>query len=301
MKNKLSHKRIIAILFALALTLQMAAPGFVWDKSFAEDGSEQQTLLGVEPKEDKSGEQKASDSKATDSSVKDPEEQPDMPPWIDVVVIDGINIKAKAEKGALPKTAKLKVTKTSDSDASNIMTSLEGIRGGEREQVATHIYNVAITDSDSKELTPADNKRVKVTFESEDFSGDGFNMQTYFVSKDAIEKVSPDKVDIDKAAIIIIDVTKPVVVSEEKSNEKTESTDTEKTEDDKDVEPTEVEGDASDNNEEKVPEKEKAPKLRATPDTGLFVGTNMAMVLIIAVAVIAGGLIAVLSFRRREL
>ena len=331
MKKKQLSNRILAIFFAIAMTLFIAAPVFECVGSYAETSEKdavQETPVDV---------------------ISD---------WEDTVTVDGVTVKAELTGGTLPKEASLSVEKIQGDAGAAILAMLDQVRETGRVSAAAYIYEVSILNAapaaqqdqvaqqDQAAQQPAEEGTVRLSLIAGDLAGPDQELKIYRTESGRAQALdtgdtgeNSSEMNVYESAGFAIDVTEAEALPEEPADDPEEDAEdpAEKAE-----EPAEnaedTDADTSETNDEQI-ETDKGDKdkpaediseltkeegrtqskaankkaaakgaaagtsggsgnLRSTPATGLSLGTNRGMLLLITVAVLAGALFVTLTVRR---
>lgn len=324
MKKKQLSNRILAIIFAIAMTLFIAAPVFECVGSYAETSEKdavQETPVDV---------------------ISD---------WEDTVTVDGVTVKAELTEGTLSKEASLSVEKIQGDAGAAILAMLDQVREAGRVSAAAYIYEVRILNAapaaqQDQAAQPAEEGTVRLSLIAGDLAGPDQELKIYRTESGRAQILdagntgdNSSEMNAYGSAGFAIDVTEAEALLEEPADDPEEDAEdpAEKAE-----EPAEnaedTDADTSETNDEQI-ETDKGDKdkpaediseltkeegrtqskaankktaakgaaagtaggsgsLRSTPATGLSLGTNRGMLLLITVAVLAGALFVTLTVRR---
>lgn len=130
-----------------------------------EQSFDKDQAAAAETVKDHNQEEKAEQGKAFDQSV----------------TVDGVRINVKAEEGTFEDGARLSVTRFPSSGLKQVQNAIADARAKDTEAVFAYVFDIKVVGSDGSILKPADGKKVKVTFESEEMADNSLNAVVYHV------------------------------------------------------------------------------------------------------------------------
>ena len=186
-----AHKRIFAIIFAMALTLQMAAPGLVWEKIYAEDDVTSVSEESIAEENNAEENIANQDEKGTEEILKQTDNENEIidsevyPAWEESMVVDGITIKAAAKENTFSEKAKLIITRPDEKTKEAILAALEEIRDVNREAVHSFFFIISVDDPETAEIRKEKQAKVKLTFTTDKYTNENLEIKTYCISGEA--------------------------------------------------------------------------------------------------------------------
>lgn len=95
--------------------------------------------------------------------------------------IDGVKITVGAEEGVFPEGAVLSAEKVSKTREEEALEAVEEERPGEQNVAASYTYDIKVLDKDGNEVQPADESRVKLSFNLEEVADSNLETNIYHI------------------------------------------------------------------------------------------------------------------------
>ena len=135
------------------------------------------------------------ETKDEKSDKKDDEDKDEkMPAFSETKSVDGVKITVSADKDVFPKGVTLSIRKVSKADGKNVDKAIDKIREDGVNVAAAYTFDIKIVDKDGNEIQPADDKKVKVSFEAEEVGNDNLAADIYHITGKG-KKLSAEMLD----------------------------------------------------------------------------------------------------------
>ena len=135
------------------------------------------------------------ETKDEKSDKKDDEDKDEkMPAFSETKSIDGVKITVSADKDVFPEGVTLSIRKVSKADGRNVDKAIDKIREAGVNVAAAYTFDIKIVDKDGNEIQPADDKKVRVSFEAEEVGNDNLAADIYHITGKG-KKLSAEMLD----------------------------------------------------------------------------------------------------------
>ena len=109
------------------------------------------------------------------------EAEASYPAFVQSETIDGVKITVGAEEGVFPEGAVLSAEKVSKTREEEALEAVEEERPGEQNVAASYTYDIKVLDKDGNEVQPADESRVKLSFNLDEVADSNLETNIYHI------------------------------------------------------------------------------------------------------------------------
>ena len=155
----------------------------------AEEATEAQTAVAAGDGEE--APQPTEAERGVRSSVSGLPTQEERPALEQAVIVDGVEIRLTAEAGVFPTGARFSAARVSVSETRKVEDAIEEIRDEKKNVAISYTYDICVVDEAGRELQPADNSKVKVSFCARELSNENLNTAVYHVDDTLVAQELP--------------------------------------------------------------------------------------------------------------